>query len=106
MRVFPWIFIFLLFCTVLDAESLMSNTTSRIVKDEAVLNDAVEADDTTSRLFLTDHMTQDFPTGTTVLTNTTTEDRMGLTTTPNVIDTTYMQNLFDNDPCKFFGTCD
>ena len=106
MRTFPWIFIFLLFHTVRGAESLIPNTTSGIVTDEAVLKDAVEADDTTSRHFLTDHMTQDFPTGTTVLTNTTTEDRTGLTTTPNIIDTIYMQNLFDNDPCKFFGTCD
>ena len=106
MRTFPWIFIFLLFYKVRGAESLIPNTTSGIVTDEAVLNDEVEADDTTSRHFLTDHMTHNFPIGTTVLTNTITEDRTGLTTTPYIIDTTYMQNLFDNDPCKFFGTCD
>ena len=106
MRTFPWIFIFLLFYTVRGAESLISNTTSGIVTDEEFLHEAVEADDTTSRHFGNDHMTQDLPTGTTMLTNTTTEDRTGLTTTSNIIDTTYMQNLFDNDPCKFFGTCD
>jgi hypothetical protein len=35
MRTFPWIFIFLLFHTVRGAESLIPNTTSGIVTDEA-----------------------------------------------------------------------